>query len=277
MNPETAEQITLFVGQDMPEAQLYRWASGIVAVYSACCPGKATANEDAAALIPLDQDRGVLAVADGFGGQPVGDQASRLAITELKNAVEESVAGGAEVRDGILNGFERANGAVCALGVGAATTLTAIEVDRDRARPYHVGDSAVLVTGQRGKVKLQTVCHSPVGMAVEAGWLEESEAMHHEDRHLVSNLVGSPEMRIEIGAVLALRARDTLLVASDGLFDNLHLDEIVDCVRTGPLAAAITRLTEACRARMTAPADGRPSKPDDLTAILFRLEGPAGR
>lgn len=264
-------QIDFFFGQDMSDSALRSVASGTAAIHSARSPDREGANEDAAALILCDATRAVLAVADGFGGRPAGDQAAQLALTVLSDAVRHALAAEAELREGILNGFEQANHAVDALGVGAATTLAVVEIGNGYIRPYHVGDSQILVVGQRGKLKLQTVPHSPVGYAVEAGWLEQTDAMHHEERHLVSNMVGSAEMRIEVGPVLPLRPRDTLLIASDGLFDNLHLDEIVDSVRKGRLATAAATLSGRCGARMRQSQEGLPSKPDDLTFILFRL------
>jgi serine/threonine protein phosphatase PrpC len=128
----------------------------------------------------------------------------------------------------------------------------------------------ILVVGQRGKVKLCTVSHSPVGYAVEAGLLDEKEAIHHEDRHLVSNIVGTPEMRIEVGRTLKLRPRDTLVLGSDGLFDNLHLEEVTAYVRKGPLPRAAEAVADACRRRMCEPQPDHPSKPDDLTFLLYR-------
>jgi serine/threonine protein phosphatase PrpC len=207
-----------------------------------------------------------------MGGQSAGEAASRLALTELADAVQGTVAVDAPLRTGILNGIERANSAIKDLGVGAATTLAVVEAERGCIRPYHVGDSMVLVAGQRGKVKLQTVSHSPVGYAVESGLLSEREALHHEDRHLVSNAVGSEGMRIEVGPVLKLRPRDTVVLASDGLFDNLHTDEIVRHVRKGPLLRATQGLVVACGERMRSGREGVPSKPDDLTCIVFRLD-----
>jgi len=171
-----------------------------------------------------------------------------------------------------MNGIERANEAVLELGVGAGTTLAAVEVQDGTVRPYHVGDSTILLVGQRGKLKLQTIAHSPVGFAVEAGVLDESEAMHHEDRHFVSNMLGVADMRIEVGSARRLARRDTLLVASDGLSDNLHKDEIVERIRTGPLAVVAERLVRDARRRMEAPIEGEPSKPDDLTFVAFRPE-----
>ena len=174
------------------------------------------------------------------------------------------------MRVGILNGIERANRAVVDLGVGAATTLAIVEMQNAQVRSYHVGDSLTLIVGGRGKIKLQTVPHSPVGFAVEAGLLDEAEAMHHEDRHLVSNVIGTPDMRIEVGPTLELALHDSVLLASDGLCDNLHIDEIVARLRKGPLKHAAHRLAADTRKRMLNPADGQPSKPDDVTFVAFR-------
>ncbi len=175
------------------------------------------------------------------------------------------------MRDAILTGIERANQRILELGLGAATTLALAEIDNGIVRPYHVGDSLVLIVGQRGKIKRQAIAHSPVGMAVEAGLLDERDAMHHEERHIVNNVVGTEQMRIEVGAPWKMARRDTLLLASDGLTDNLYMEEIIDICRKGPLDRAVRRLAERARERMFRPAEGLPSKPDDLTILAYRL------
>jgi len=262
----------LYVGQPMEEVALHRIGRGTAAAFSAACPGRTGANEDAAALIPLDEGSAVLAVADGLGSTPLADHAASLAVRSLVEALLPAERERSVLRTAILNGIERASQAVARLGAGAATTLTVAEIQENAVRPYHVGDSLLLLVGQRGRVKFQSVAHSPVGFAFESGLLEESEAMHHEDRHLVSNVLGAHDMRIEMGPVLHLAARDTLLLASDGLSDNLRQGEIVELARKAPLAEAARRLVADARRRMTAPTQGDPSKPDDLTLILFRNE-----
>jgi len=242
---------------------------GSAAVFSAVSPNKATPNEDAAALIPVDDKRCVLAVADGVGGQPAGDDAARVALQKLRSAVT-GLAPGAPLREAILAGMERANEAVKELKVGAATTLAVAEIEGRQLRTYHVGDSGLLVVGQRGRVKLRTVDHSPVGYAVEAGVVNEEEAIHHRDRHLLSNALGTEGMRVDVGSGLTLASRDTLVIASDGLFDNLRTEEIVALVRKGPLDRAVAALVAECAGRMEKSENGAPSKPDDLTIIAFR-------
>jgi len=228
-------------------------------------------NQDALLVVTADDKRVVLAVADGLGGHAGGEKASRAALESLAGHLQEAVTTGADLRDAILNGFEAANAAVQELKMDAGTTLAVVEIDDKTLRTYHAGDSAILVAGQRGLVKLQTVAHSPVGYAVEAGMLNEKEAMHHEDRHIVSNIIGTDTMRIEIGPTITLRDRDTVLLATDGLFDNLHTKEIVDIIRKGPLSKSAESLRERIETRMTGEqAPTRPSKPDDLTYVLYR-------
>lgn len=266
-------QPIIYTQQDFTRAHSGAFASGRVAVFTVRAPGKETVNEDAAALIPHGMNSGVLVVADGVGGIRGGDEAAKLAVNALVAAVRRSEeAEEIALREAILDGIEHANQAVIDLGTGAATTLAVIELQGDTVRPYHVGDSMILVSGQRGKVKFQSISHSPVGYAVESGLLDEADAIHHEERHIVSNVVGSPEMRIDIGPAITLAHRDTLVLASDGLSDNLYSEEIVERVRKGPLAAATDKLVEACQRQMLSPAEGHPSKPDDLTFILFRLD-----
>ncbi len=246
-------------------------ATGTAIVFSSRSPDKDRINEDAAVLIPTDAHSGILVVADGAGGLAAGAQASSLAVHVLQTAIEEAENHETGLREAILNGIENASQEIAALGIGAATTIAAVEIRGCTIRPYHVGDSMILIVGRQGKIKLQTVSHSPVGYAVEAGFLDTNEAMHHEERHLVSNMVGSPDMRMEIGAAIDLAARDTLLLATDGLSDNLRAEEIAEYIRKGPLKQAARALAGACHTRMRNPESGRPSKTDDLTFIIFRL------
>jgi serine/threonine protein phosphatase PrpC len=270
MNGES-EKPRLFSQLDMSTSEIHSVACGMASVFTTRCPGKETVNEDAAALLPFGEDAAVLVVADGLGGHMAGERASNLAIEKLRDALKNHSNGDVELRDAILNGIENANMAVAELSGDAATTLAVVEIQGGLIRPYHVGDSVILLVGNRGKIKLQTISHSPVAYAVEAGLLDEQEAMHHEERHLISNIIGSPSMRIEIGPALQMAPRDTLVLASDGLSDNLHVHEIVDRVRKGPLKKAVSTMAEDTLQRMHQPTLEHPSKADDLTLIAYRM------
>lgn len=226
-------------------------------------------NQDTAALLPHPAGA-VLAVADGMGGMTGGERAARVALETLGAHVAAAAPEPQALRSALLTGIEEANRAVLELGVGAGATLAVLLLREGSAQPVHVGDSMVLHVGQRGRVKSLTIPHSPTGYAVEAGLLTEEDAMHHAERHVVSNYLGFDGMRMEIGAQQPIAAHDTLLLASDGLADNLTLDEIVELLRKGPLLDAGRRLAALAAERMGAPAGDTPCKPDDLTFLLFR-------
>ncbi len=262
----------LLFDADFSEPELVSCPGGQAALFSRRSPAKDTPNEDSAALLPLVNAATVLIVADGCGGMAGGEQASRVTVETIERALRAASNGEGPPlwRAAILDGIESANRSVRELGTGAATTLAVVEIQDGMLRPFHVGDSTILLVGNRGKVKLLTRSHSPVGYGVEAGMIPEDEAIHHEDLHIVSNVVGAADMHIEIGSQRPIAARDTLLIASDGVFDNLHVEEVVERIRKGPLLKAAAHLAALASDRMNVQESGDPSKPDDLTFILFR-------
>lgn len=269
------EPILLLATETGPPREIWPGV-GRAVVFTSSRDGRGESNEDGAAIISAGPGRAVLAVADGAGGLPGGGAAARIALEELRIAVEVCHDDGGELRNHILNAFEKANEAVLAQGIGSATTMLVAEIDGPFLRHYHVGDSQLFVVGQRGKRKLESIAHSPVGYAVEAGMLDEKDALLHEERHVVSNFVGTREMRLEIGPPLRLAPRDTVILATDGLTDNIPPERVLDIVRKGPLPKTARALADECRRRM-AGAEGPPSKPDDLTFVLFRPDTAARR
>jgi serine/threonine protein phosphatase PrpC len=243
---------------------------GDVVAFSCPSPERSTENEDCAAVIPYGPQAAVLVVADGAGGLPAGRLASHTAVTTLIKHLEVAGEETIMLRTAILDGIEAANAAVQNLANGAATTFTVITVEGLIARAYQIGDSEGLIVGQRGLLRLQTPVQSPTGFAVEAGFLNEREALHHQDRHLVSNFLGTSDMRIDIGAEVKLQPRDTIIVASDGLMDNVLVGEILERVRKGPISNAADAVIALARRRMNGTAVEQPSKPDDLSVVLFR-------
>lgn len=260
----------LLQGATCPASVEVSIAGGSAVAYTCRDPEKDTENEDTVTLLPYGPGAAVLVVADGAGGLPAGKRASLTAALTLAESLQFAMDKTTQLRTAVMNGIEAANAAVLALANGSATTMTVVTIEGRLVRSYQIGDSEAIVVGQRGRIKLQTTAHSPTGFAVEAGFLDEREALHHAERHLVSNFIGSTDMTIDVGAAVQLAVRDTVLIASDGLMDNVHVDEIIECVRTGSLADSVRDLVNLANSRMQNAEDGQPCKPDDLSLILFR-------
>jgi serine/threonine protein phosphatase PrpC len=270
MPPPEAIPDTLFhlpTGQHLFRVELDA-AEAVVGL--ACSPAR-DGSEDAALVIPIGPGSTLLAIADGAGGHADGAHAANHTLAALRDAaLALRLQPGESARPHLITAIEHANHALVESGAGSACTLVIAEIHETALTTYHVGDAQALVTGQRGRLKHVTQAHSPVHALHASGQIDEQAALHHADRHLVSNLVGDPEMHIEVAADIPLAMRDTLLLASDGLFDNFTIEAIADLVRTGPLDRAGQRLLDGAHARMTEPEAGRPSKPDDLSFVLYR-------
>lgn len=224
-------------------------------------------NQDAFFTMEINSELAVVAIADGAGGHPLGHEASSLQVQCLYQAIKSAAPNSTSLRDYILNAIELCNSELLARGRGSATTVIVLEIAGNVIRTYHVGDSSALVIGQRGKVKYRTLSHSPVALGIESGFIEPENALHHAERHIVLNLVGTKTMRVEIGSPITLNHFDTVLLCSDGLTDNLLTDEIVSIVRAGSLINRLDSLHSACQIQM------RPELgyPDDISVILYRL------
>ena len=252
----------LLCGQNLAEPRKVDLKAGQAVVFSRPQGGQSGANEDALGIIET-RDGGVcLAVADGVGGLPRGLEAANLVISLLADTTLNK-------DQPLQERIEAANQQLLKELPSAATTVTAAEINNNMANVCHAGDSTLLAVGQRGRIKLKTQCHSPVGIK-EANGLDEKEALFHPQRHLLNNMMGDPAMWLEKQEGIELAARDTVLLGTDGLWDNLFLSEIVELIRAGELIDSAEKLAQTVIERMDTPVTGQPSKPDDVSFILYR-------
>lgn len=157
----------------------------------------------------------VIAVADGMGGHTAGEVASRLAI-------EAATAEGFEPALDPVARVESANAAVSdavaadpqLAGMGTTLTLGVFHADGS-LRIAHVGDSrAYLLRG--GNLRQITVDHTLVAELVAGGILTPEQARTHPRRHMVTQSIGMPEVRIDT-IEEHLEPGDRVLLCSDGL------------------------------------------------------------
>ncbi len=258
--------ITRFNAMDSAPVEIST-SHGEIVCYSNRSPKKDTPNEDALAVIPVDEKSTILVVADGLGGMPAGEQASQLMVECLIASVSNIKS---SVREAILNGIDEANKTILDMKTGAGTTVSIAEVSGNTLRTYHAGDSLILLTSDYGDVKYQTLSHSPIGYAQICGALDQEQAMRHPERNLISNYVGCNDMHINIGPIIELAPHDTIILSSDALSDNLYEQEICEFIRKGALLHGIKELIVQCNLNMNEPLSDRRCHPDDFTLVSFR-------
>ncbi len=98
----------------------------------------------------------VLAVADGVGGQPGGDVASRVALMELI-ASKERLASAPGISGGVRSIHDRIRSVGRSTGLaGMATTVAGIAVGPGSLRVFNVGDSRVYLAGPDGALRQES-------------------------------------------------------------------------------------------------------------------------
>lgn len=254
---------TISLQSDFEKPELFPEKENIL-FFSKKSPFKGTCNEDAVGVFAVENGF-VFAIADGAGGHPKGEEAAELVLKNIKTAVSENDSNG--YRSRIVDAIEKTNKDLISNGNGARTTVTVCEVVGNIARGYQVGDSTLVICGQKGKLKYRSTSHSPVGYGIEAGLIDDKEALEHPDLHYISNLVGESDMKIEIGPEVELSSNDSIFLASDGIFDNFPPDEIIELVRKGGIEEISTSLMNLINKKIY---DKEDTKKDDISFILFK-------
>jgi protein phosphatase len=209
---------------------------------------------------------GLYLVADGMGGQPAGDVASKLAIAELGMLGEQPPITVPALQEGIRRANERllAEGRQDPARYGMGTTLTGLAlVDGGRWAVLNIGDSRVYRYAD-GQLSQLTVDHSAVQQLVDAGLLDARAALRHPRRNVVTRSLGTqppPVPDIELRDPVP---GERFVVCSDGLTNELADAEIGLLLADfeDPQQAAEQLVERAVRA------GGR----DNVTVLVVQLE-----
>lgn len=237
-----------------------------------------TRNEDALALEP---DRGLAVVADGMGGHPAGDVASRIAADTAVERLSDLLATDGEWDDGrgerMREAVHAANDRVLREAEthpeqrGMGTTLTVLFVDPRAGRFLvgHVGDSRAYVY-RDGALEQITRDHTWVQERVEAGDLPPEVARTHPMGHMLTQALGTqPDVDVQVTDGDAPPG-SLFLVCSDGLVGMLADHEVEAILRDEEPADA--EALERTAERLVADANGEGGT-DNITVALLRVEG----
>ncbi|MGQ0586266.1 MAG: PP2C family protein-serine/threonine phosphatase [Gammaproteobacteria bacterium] len=210
--------------------------------------GKRRRQEDAWRLERYGDDELLAVIADGLGGHPCGDVASREAVREFVEqfGARRALATAAPrvwlqeatvATDHALKAMQRADRKLREM----ATTLVAIYVRGAEFSAVSVGDSYLLLLRERRLMRLN--------------------ALHAEDGG-VTSCVGFNLSRVDVADRLAVMRGDRFLLATDGIV-TLEDDEVAACLgnASDAEAAVIGMLQAVDRADLP--------KQDNVTAVVL--------
>lgn len=195
-------------------------------------------------------------VADGAGGHPRGRDAAFEATKELLKIDELSC----------LEKLEKCNQNILDLKVGAKSTVAFAQIDGDLLRFYSVGDSEILYWNAIGRKIYSSIPSSISGFKVAAGILDQEKSLEEPDRNIVFSLLGDEFIRIQSTSSFEFKKGQTVLIGSDGLFDNLSHKNIEKILAKEDFEGSFTSMCEAC---IKQDPDSW-IKEDDISFILIR-------
>ena len=197
-----------------------------------------TRNEDSLALVP---SKGIAVVADGMGGHPGGDVASRIAAVRTAEMLEERLGPGpfaeqdlsARMRGAMMESVMSAHRAIrkaCTEdedleGMGTTLTVMALDLDSNRYALGHVGDSRAY-RFRAGELSQLTRDDTWVQERVEAEELTPEQARNHPFSHILTQCVGLPDAPTPHILDGTAQADDVYLLCSDGLVGMLEDEDI---------------------------------------------------
>ena len=193
--------------------------------------------------------RGVLlAVSDGLGGAKAGEVASALVLYTLARALAEKAhfTPAKTVVDAVERAHREVRYEASRRRITMGATLTAAYILDDMAYVAEVGDSRAYLI-RHGQIMRLTKDQSFVQMLIDEGGAPPEDGGL---RNVILQAMGTqPNVSVALGR-LELRARDCLLLCSDGLTTKLSDDDIRDTILRSPtLEKAAARLVGAANQR----------------------------
>jgi protein phosphatase len=202
-------------------------------------------------------EQNLFAVADGMGGHNAGEVASAMAIEHLRSValggVTSAEAFAQVVRD--LNNaiYASATSTTDQRGMGTTLTAAALLAPNDNVdQPSqiviaNVGDSRTYLL-RSGELRQMSVDHSYVQELVTEGLLTVDEARTHPRRNIVTRALGIDEQVSVDTWTIPMFDGDRFMLCSDGLVDEVPLDEIAEMMREHSTAQHVAeRLVTAAK------------------------------
>jgi protein phosphatase len=234
-------------------------------------------NEDCFDIAP---DHQVYVVADGMGGHSHGEVASQIAVSAIREFIEETADHDTTwpfvydsrlrrhsnrlktairiAHDKVLRAI-RQDGALQGMG----TTVVSFLLKNHVGAVAHVGDSRAYRL-RAGKLELLTQDHTWVNEQVMAGYLSADQARDHPLKNVVTRALGGESDVVVDVREIEVQGGDRFLFCSDGLTTMLNDHEI------GSHLAKTAPLDEICR-DLVHEANSKGGL-DNITVVVVDLE-----
>lgn len=215
---------------------------------------------------------GLFMLADGMGGHPEGEVAAQIALQTISALYQKEAQPRLADVKGFLNAaVMAAHQRIMRYAAGKSmpdtprTTLVAAVIQDGFAQWVHCGDSRLYYV-RDGVALARTRDHSYLEQSRTASRPSDQRAV--VNRNVLYTCLGSPAKPVfDISAPVDLQLHDKMLLCSDGLWDNLSDQDIVQQLSLRPVSEAAPDLVDR------ALVNGGPGS-DNVTVLAMEWETP---
>jgi serine/threonine protein phosphatase PrpC len=219
------------------------------------------------------QPFGLFVIADGIGGHANGQEASRIAIQNIRDVVIPALLSDVKIDEELSaellkDAIHGANRAVCEYNhmykTDTGTTVTAALIVDKTVSIANVGDSRTYAYSKLNGLSRVTRDHSVVARMVENGSISAEDVYSHPRRNEIYRSLGH-KVDLEVDMYrLPLERETTLLLCSDGLWEMVRdpdMQEILD--------ATLPHSVKTSKALVQAALDG--GGQDNISVIVVHI------
>lgn len=204
---------------------------------------------------------GIIAVADGVGGNKAGAAAAQFLSENLTKMDHLSP----EVFESINNELIRLSGKDPDLE-GMAATLSGVQLGADLPPVFHVGNTRVWVISRNAYLKQITNDDTTMNYLLTVGTLSLEDVDSYDHKSEITACFGGGDPNLLQVKFSRLEPDHPIIITSDGVHDYLSLDEMEEVLTDTSLS-----LEERC-AELIRLADNAGS-PDDKSVIIAAMPG----
>jgi len=216
----------------------------------------------------VDEQHGLIIVADGAGGHEHGEIASRLAVESCYQYLtrEDYLEDTTDIQKTLMDSVTFANQQVIAYknkhlpNSNMGTTLSVVHLGEQRASLAWMGDSRVYLLDPLEKVVSQV----SIDHTLYQEMLERGEVGQSYKKSILSRMLGSNPYTRPDGDSISVRQGHHILVCSDGYSDLVSVAKTIDAM------ACIDDL-EAFTGTLIKMANGQGGR-DNITVAVARID-----
>lgn len=191
-------------------------------------------NQDYVNYVILSENEFFCVLCDGMGGHRAGEVASTLCGEDLMKSFPHHphFESDKDIQDYFAYILEHANHLIKSEAnqhseyEGMGTTAVIAYINQDHIYISHVGDSRAYIYAHHHLVQI-TEDDTLVNDLMKKGYITPSQAKNHPKKNILSQAVGVTAP-LDISFHKYIGAFDALLLCSDGLYNSLNDDEIVE-------------------------------------------------